>query len=64
MDRSRVPLLSQKTASSQERVILPSQVWSQLTGDQQQHTQQIIVLVCRELALMPAPLQESEESHE
>lgn len=63
MDRSR-PSSSQRTAFLQDRPIPPSQVWSQLTQDQQQHTLRIMVLVCRELTSKSEPVNESEVSCE
>lgn len=64
MDPSQAPLSSATPSVSPGQVILPSQVWMNLTGAQQHHLLKTIVLVCQEIISTSAHVQNGEVPHE
>jgi hypothetical protein len=64
MDPSQTPSTPPILPEPPTQLILPSQVWTNLSRGQQHHLLQIIVLVCRERLVPAAYAQVKEVPHD
>jgi hypothetical protein len=64
MDPSQTPSTQPILPEPPAQLILPSQVWTNLSRGQQHYLLQIIVLVCRERLIPAVHAQVKEVSHE
>jgi hypothetical protein len=64
MEPSQAFLSPSTPVAPPANTIRPSQVWRNLSQDQQERLLQAIVLICQELIYPPSPVRESEVANE